>query len=653
MQNNFLPGYKIIEELGHGSQGQVFLAQRESDESPVAIKKLNIHSVKSWKAYDLFHREAEVLSGLDIDGVAKFYEAFDRLEDDPPCSYIVQEYIPGQPIAKMLKAGHHFSLNQVYDIIVQMLIILKQLHDKQVIHRDIKPSNILLVPLDGGRIKVYLIDFGAVANPQVQGGGSTMAGTFGYMPPEQLMGKPEPASDIYALAAVAVAMITGKSPADMPVKDFHLIFEPDMQSLPVEVVNTLRQMLEPDPTKRLCKYDALIEAFESFQINDYKNIQSYTSHFSVKEWDDQLKNVAAYGEPGNIDLWQGLDDDLPRKEESLPASYLSFNERTDVFYSDGNPVFDHTSFVKIETHTHENLSDLVKFMIVIIGLCVIYGGIRLIDNTSFLNVFGHYAAISILLFVLFFIGIIFLIVYIQKKDLFISQKEVKKNLTFYANHISLKPWIVGLLREGRKTIATICSIDYIECSKKYVEQHLLDENKSDSNAIALYAYHASPLFKISYQFNPPDDEKKEDLIHYIYTSIAPEGHYKVGDPLPILYRIYQNEDNRESVDSMPFPIPLDDIADDNHIIYHLTKEQIEQEAREREEERKRQKAEREKLEQLAKERELARQRSVSAREIKRQAYQKVCARESAKNKAYAQYSGKTANARAYQKGRRF
>ena len=215
----------------------------------------------------------------------------------------------------------------------------------------------------------------------------------------------------------------------------------------------------------------------------------------------------------------------------------------------------------------------------------------------------------------------------------------------------------ALLEEGRKTIATICSIDYIECSDEYLEHHELDniEYKSNSKPIALYAYHAGPLFKISYQFNPPDDEKKEDLIHYIYTSISPEGHYQVGDPFPILYRIYKNECNRETVDSMPFPIPIDDFSDEENIVYHRTNEQLEAEEREQEQERIRQEEERKKFiqQQHAKEREEARQREEAAREIKRQAYQKMRAREMAKNKSYAKYSNKTVNARANSKGRRF
>ena len=189
--------YCFIKQIGHGSQGKVFLAESRATGKRVAIKQLNIESVKNWKEYDLFHREADVLRSLDIRGIAKLYETIECLNDSQPCSYIVQEYIQGQTLNDMLISGHRFSITRVYQIILQLLDILEKLHSHNppVIHRDIKPSNIILRPVDGDNYMVHLIDFGAVANPQVQSGGSTVAGTYGYMPPEQLTGKPQPANE--------------------------------------------------------------------------------------------------------------------------------------------------------------------------------------------------------------------------------------------------------------------------------------------------------------------------------------------------------------------------------------------------------------------------------------------------------------------------
>ena len=122
----------------------------------------------------------------------------------------------------------------------------------------------------------------------------------------------------------------------------------------------------------------------------------------------------------------------------------------------------------------------------------------------------------------------------------------------------------GLLKYGRKTVATICSVSY-EPIEQYVETNLSGKREE-----ILYCFHYLPRFKISYRFNPPDDSNENDLVHYIYTHIEPENHYKVGDPFPILYRIYQNEKGLELVDSMPFPVALSDVISEQYMLYHLS-----------------------------------------------------------------------------------
>ena len=164
--------YRIIEKLGRGSQGEVYHAKRLSDGVDVAIKVLHIHSVNNWKQYELFHREAETLMGLDIDGVAHLYETIEDLECENPVSIIVQEYIRGYSLKDYLQSARRFSLSDIADIIKQLLEIVEKLHTRPspIIHRDIKPGNIMLVD-ELGKFKVWLIDFGAVANPQVKDGG--------------------------------------------------------------------------------------------------------------------------------------------------------------------------------------------------------------------------------------------------------------------------------------------------------------------------------------------------------------------------------------------------------------------------------------------------------------------------------------------------
>ena len=113
-----------------------------------------------------------------------------------------------------------------------------------------------------------------------------------------------------------------------------------------------------------------------------------------------------------------------------------------------------------------------------------------------------------------------------------------------------KTTISDLLSEGRKGIATITKIEYIPT--QIFAGKLTEWN-------GLKVVQRRPNFKVQYKFNPPDVRREEDIIHSFVTHIEPEGHYAVGDPLPILYRI-EDKFFHDEVTSMPFPMPIEDIV---------------------------------------------------------------------------------------------
>ncbi len=572
-----LRGYTPIKKLGHGSQGDVFLARRDSDGIEVAIKRLNIESVKTWKTYELFHREAEVLSTLNIDGIAKFYEAVDMPEDDPPRAYIVQEFIQGTTLGAFIHQGHRFSLSCTFDIIVQLLTLIKQLHSHTppIIHRDIKPSNVMLTPKNDGSYKVYLLDFGAVANPQLQGGGSTVAGTYGFMPPEQLMGKPIPASDVYAVAAVAVNLITGISPADMPVKDFHLIFEPQMQSMPVNVVNVLRQMLDPNIDKRLCDYDYLIDVFSSFRDGDYNPNVNDTPQSNTSNYNKQLKSVESYAQPGNIELWQQLPDQTPRPipqiyenwisqaqcfvdEADAPIEELYFNTDSSIYqkyYTVKKEEYDKRYEIKrFEFHliTQYGGGDWVATGVTILLFVIPLFFTPFFKDSSIIDNIGPFIPFYFIFIGIFpFIFVFWLRYYLAKRASLRGYQ--LKQTTDDTDSIER---LQRILSDGRKTIATIVDIQYDAVKDEFCEQNVHTKN---------FAVHQYPRFRVRYSFNPPDDRTPFDLTHEIIIDEDPESFLKVGDPLPILYRIYKNKAGVEFVNSIPFPIAIKNA----HSITHL------------------------------------------------------------------------------------
>lgn len=264
--------YRFIRKIGQGSQGSVYLAERIADGAQVAIKELSIESIESFKDYDMFLREANVLASLSINGVARFYEGPDPKDKTVKSQYLVQEYIPGCTLEEYHKSGK-MTRRDIYHFALQMIGILMALHrhSPPVIHRDLKPGNIIMRDMGNGRVMPYVIDFGAVANPQKQENGSTVAGTYGYMPPEQYMGKSSPACDTYALGAILVYLLTGVKPEEMEVgEDLRLRIEPIMKDVPKAVVYTLRAMLNPKVDARLSDLQILKERFSSFYAENYK-----------------------------------------------------------------------------------------------------------------------------------------------------------------------------------------------------------------------------------------------------------------------------------------------------------------------------------------------------------------------------------------------
>ena len=129
------------------------------------------------------------------------------------------------------------------------------------------------------------------------------------------------------------------------------------------------------------------------------------------------------------------------------------------------------------------------------------------------------------------------------------------------DHESLiKDRISGLLEEGRKSIAIITNIEYVPFQSKEIEIIKLPvELRTSPKYTKLFSYYGYPCFRIHYRFNPPDDKRSNDIVHTFYTHSAPENHYKIGDPLPILYKI-SDFGSFDKVYSMPYPIPISDMS---------------------------------------------------------------------------------------------
>jgi serine/threonine protein kinase len=225
--------YQLLRQLGRTAAGrQTWLAQDLQSEEQVTLKLLAFGPQMQWEELKLFEREAQVLQALNHPQIPSYRDYFSldkQVGEGIPWFGLVQDYIPGFSLQELLEQGKRFTPKQLQKIATALLHILIYLHELSppVLHRDIKPSNLIL----GNDKKIYLVDFGAVqAQAAVTGVTFTVVGTGGYAPLEQFWGRAVPASDLYALGATLIHLLTGKHPADFPQKDSRIQFSDSIHS---------------------------------------------------------------------------------------------------------------------------------------------------------------------------------------------------------------------------------------------------------------------------------------------------------------------------------------------------------------------------------------------------------------------------------------
>ena len=198
--------YRIIEKIGAGGMGEVYLAEDTRLNRKVALKFLPPHLCQDEDCRKRFTREAQAAAGLDHPNIAAIHEV-GEYQGRP---YYAMQLVEGQSLREVI-AGEDLPIEQVLEIATQVCEGLQAAHDKGVIHRDIKPSNILL----DGHGRVRIVDFGLAS---IRGAehltktGSTL-GTIGYMSPEQVQGKDvDHRSDLFSLGVVLYELITKQNP---------------------------------------------------------------------------------------------------------------------------------------------------------------------------------------------------------------------------------------------------------------------------------------------------------------------------------------------------------------------------------------------------------------------------------------------------------
>ncbi|PKO03773.1 MAG: hypothetical protein CVU43_01080 [Chloroflexi bacterium HGW-Chloroflexi-5] len=200
--------YKVVEQLGKGGMGEVYMAVDESLDTKVAVKAN--HNLSQHTSAQ-FIREARLLASLKHANLPRVIDYF--TENDS--QYLVMDFIPGENLKEMVESKKQFTFEQINKWASQLGSALTYLHTQEIpiYHRDIKPANIKVTPSGD----VVLVDFGIAKTGDASQETQTGAWAFspGFAPPEQVSGmRTGPYSDQFSLAATLYYLFAGKPPAD-------------------------------------------------------------------------------------------------------------------------------------------------------------------------------------------------------------------------------------------------------------------------------------------------------------------------------------------------------------------------------------------------------------------------------------------------------
>lgn len=265
--------YRIIDSLGRGGMGQVFLANVGNSTQTVAVKVLPQDKATPM-AVEAFRREIGAQSGLNHQNLVRALDA----GFDGNVYYLVSEYVPGKNLRQLIRQDGPLPVDKAAWIIAQAAAGLEHAHQNGWIHRDVKPGNILVMP-DGNAKLSDLGLAGPLAEKNKEGAVDAcynqIAGTVDYLCPDQIRNprEPTPAWDVYSLGCTLYYAITGKVPfpggtaaekakahcEQMPLDPRRFI-----ANLPDEFVDLLIAMLAKEPQNRLATARAAIERLRPF-----------------------------------------------------------------------------------------------------------------------------------------------------------------------------------------------------------------------------------------------------------------------------------------------------------------------------------------------------------------------------------------------------
>ena len=238
--------YRLLNVLGEGGMGVVYIAEQEHPRRTVALKLLKPGTARP-ELLRRFEYEAEVLGRLQHPGIAQIYEAGAADTGQGPQPYFAMELVQGVSLRQYVD-DHKLGTRDRLELLAKICDALHHAHQKGIIHRDLKPGNILVTA--EGQPKV--LDFGVARATDADLQTTTLRtdigqliGTVPYMSPEQVSGDPaelDTRSDVYALGVIAYELLAGTPPYDLRRKMVHEAVRIIREETPTPLSSTNRTL---------------------------------------------------------------------------------------------------------------------------------------------------------------------------------------------------------------------------------------------------------------------------------------------------------------------------------------------------------------------------------------------------------------------------
>src|SRR6266704_1342310 len=328
-----LGNYRLVKLLGKGGFAEVYLGQHVRLASKqTAIKILHLIDVDARK----FQEEAETTEKLVHPHIVRLLD-FDIEQGTP---FLVLDYAPGGSLRTRHPKGSRVPLARVGEYLKELAPALQYAHDQHILHRDIKPDNMLI----GRGGELLLSDFGIAVLTQT--GRTSLSSAYGiggtpsYMAPETYRGRPEKASDQYALAVVVYEWLCGRVPfsegnfIQLGFQHSHEPVPPLRErnlAIPPEVEAVIMKALSKEPKDRFASVQTFVQAFEEACIQarqaEQERLQAEEEERARQDREERARQAKEEWEKARAERARQAEAERRRQAEKAEQARLAEEER--------------------------------------------------------------------------------------------------------------------------------------------------------------------------------------------------------------------------------------------------------------------------------------------------------------------------------------